>query len=311
MRIQTYVALALLSAMPFAACAQDTAVPAVPPSVTSAPPDASAVTLRYKFTPGQTRRYKMTMTMNDTTLTGQSGADVPMNMVMTMTMKQTVKSVRPSDGAATIVAQLEGMEENFNGKAYHLPAAMQAKMKHPFTTVMLPTGKVLSLQIPLTSSAGIPGMPGGDFGNGYISSVTLPDTPVKVGDSWPGSVASSMAGMQTLVSSTLAGLETKGDAQLATIDSKMSGKINNTSSNKNMTVRMAGTFTGSGTQVFDATVGALVSGSMVDNADMTETFHPAAGQTAPSWMLKSVTVKMQRKIETTLLDDAASAAPAQ
>lgn len=310
MRFPILVALALLTAAPLALRAQDTAVPNAPLSVIPTPVGASAVTLRYKFTPGQTRRYKMAMTMNMTMLTGQSGAGVPMNMTMTMTTKQTVKSVRASDGAATVVAQVEDIETNAGGKEVALPAAQQAQMKKPFTTVMLPTGKVLSFQMPGFTNIPTTGMPGMDLSKGLMSSsVAFPDAPVKVGNSWPGTIGSGiMAGMQMLMMSTLTGVETKGGAQLATVNQKITGKINMTLSKPMpMAFKMAGTVTGSGTQVFDTSAGAIVSQNMVNNTDMTMTFHPAAGQTAPPGMPKTMKMTMQQKTDLTLLDDSSPA----
>lgn len=290
MRIQTLFALALLYFSPIAAHAQE------------------AVTLRYKFMPGQTRHYKMTMTMNTTILTGQSGAGLPMNMTMTTTLNQTVKSVRPSDGAATVVAQLEDMQMTMNGKETSLPAAQQAPMRKPFTSVMLPTGKVLSMQIPSMPSAGMAGM---DFSKGlFNSTVSFPVAPVKVGDTWPGSAASGMVGMKMLMASTLTSLETKDGSQDATISQKLSGLFNMTLSKKMpMTMKMAGRLTGFGTQVFDMTLGAIRSQSMTASTEMTMTVHSKSGQAALPGMPKVMKMKMQQKTQMDLVDDAAPTSP--
>ena len=83
------LAAALLVVCPLAASAQD-ATPVTPPAATAptatAPAAAPSVTLRYKFTPGQTRRYSFTMDMNETMMTGQSGAGIPMKITTKMTV---------------------------------------------------------------------------------------------------------------------------------------------------------------------------------------------------------------------------------
>ena len=186
----------------------------VPPAAATA---SAPITLRYKFVPGQVRRYAYTMNMDMHMLTGQSGAAVPMNMTMNMVMRQRVKSVRAADGAATLVTVLEGMHMLQNGKEVALPAAAKAKMTKPTTLVMLPNGKMLSMDAPGMSGLSAPGM---DFGKSMFNGTGfLPDGPVKSGDTWNGAVDSAMAGVQAAYTATLTGLSAgPSGATLATIE---------------------------------------------------------------------------------------------
>ncbi len=281
--------------------------PALHAQTAPVPPAAAAsapVTLRYKFVPGQVRRYAYTMNMDMHMLTGQSGAAVPMNMTMNMVMRQRVKSVRAADGAATLVTVLEGMHMLQNGKEVALPAAAKAKMTKPTTLVMLPNGKMLSMDAPGMSGLSAPGM---DFGKSMFNGTGfLPDGPVKSGDTWNGAVDSAMAGVQAAYTATLTGLSAgPSGATLATIENKTTGTMN-----KSMTegmpaaMKMAGTITGAGTQVFDTAAGAIQSAAGTTDMDMTMTFGKAAGgQAPPAGMPSAMKMQMQMKFTMTRLSD--------
>lgn len=280
----------------------------VPPAAPAAPPAVSApvsapVTLRYKFAAGQVRRYSYDMDMNMNMLTGQSGAVVPINMTMQMTMSQTVKSVRPADGAATLSTKIEAMHMLQNGKDVVLPADAQAKMSQPFTQVMLPTGKILSMNAPGMAGMGAPGM---DFSkNMFSATALLPAGPVRIGDQWSGAVEAAMAGAQSSFTATLTGVDQKNGATLATIDSKTTGTIDKSlSAGMAATMKMSGTVSGTGTQIFDTTAGAVQSATGTADTDMTMNFgKPANGAEAPAGMPSSMKMQMTMKFTMTRLGD--------
>ena len=71
-----------------------------------------AVTLRYKYAPGQVLHYKMTETMQGATM------GTPMASRTSMLMTETVKSVDPRTGNATILVQTgkPAMTMTMNGR---------------------------------------------------------------------------------------------------------------------------------------------------------------------------------------------------
>ena len=299
MNTRTFFALTLLAAAPLSAHAQ--AKPA------AATPTAQAVTLRYKFVPGQVHQYRFSMDMDGLMPSPMGGAGTPLQMAMQMTMKQTVKDIRASDGAATISSQIEDAHTTINGKETALPQAQSDQMKKPYTMVMLPTGKVLSMDMPALGGTGLPGM---DFSKGMFSTtVTLPDGPVKVGDTWKGSGGMPTAGMQMTITCTLNSLsQTK--PMLATISQQQVGVIDMAlSQGMPVAMKMTGKVTGSGTQVFDADAGALASMTGTANTDMTMTFgKPADGSPLPPGMPSAMNVQMKTTITMKRLNDTAPAA---
>ena len=294
--MKTLLLAALLAAIfPAAAVAADAVLT---PPVGLMVPAPSFVTLRLKFVPGAMRRYKTNMIMTGTMLTSQSGVSIPMNTVADMIMRQTVKSVRPSDGAATISTQIEAMQMSMNGKPIAMPAA---KMDLPTTTVMLPTGKVLEIESPALPAGGLPGM---DLGSAMKASVAFPDFPVKTGDHWNGTL--SVGGIKMLYASTLTGIQTVSGRQLATVNQTLSGDLNMTLT-KNMPVamNMTGKITGGGSQVFDTTAGALASQKLEMNMDFLMMFTPPAGAASPAGMPPSMKMTMKQIVTTERVDDAA------
>ena len=275
------------------------------PSVTA--PVSAPVILRYKFAAGQVRRYSYDMDMNMNMLTGQSGASIPINMTMQMVMRQTVKSVRPADGAATISTRIESMHMLQNGKEVATPADAQAKMSQPFTQVMLPNGKVLSMTVPGMAGMGAPGM---DFGkNMFSATALLPAGPVKIGDQWSGAIEAAAAGAQSTFNATLIGVDQKNGTTLATVESKTTGTIDKSlSAGMPATMKMSGTVSGTGTQVFDTTAGATQSATGTNDMDMTMTFPRSANGEAPAGMPSEMKTQVQTKFTMTRLGDAATPA---
>lgn len=280
--------------------AQTPPAPAAP-TLPSAPASAP-VTLRYKFAVGQVKRYEYDMDMDMNMMTGQNGGAIPIDMTMKMVMRQTVKSVRPADGAATLATQIESVHMLRGGQEMPLPEDAQAKMKQPFTQVILPTGKILSMDSPALSGMGAPGM---DFSkNMFSSTAILPDAPVKVGDNWKGAVDAAAAGVQSAFTATLTSIDQKNGAALATIQQTQTGGIDKTmTEGMPAAMTMQGKLSGTATQVFDTTAGAIQSAAGTSTTDMTMTFAKAADGTAPAGMPSAMKMQMQMKFTMTRLSD--------
>ena len=308
MNSKLFLAAALALSAP-ALHAQTAPAQAAPPH--AATPAAPAVTLRYKFAAGQVHRYQYDMAMDMLMQTGQTGAGVPINMTMQMTLSQTVKSIRPADGAATLVTHIESMHLLRGGQEMPLPAAAQEKMKQPFTQVMLPTGKILSTESPALDGMGGPGM---DFSKGMFGSITtLPDGPVGVGDTWSGTGAAPMMGFDVSSASALTDIGGANGTSLATIQSKQTGTIDKTiTQGMPVPMKMHGQVTGRTVQTFDTSAGVIQSAKGTSSADMLMTFIHAAGQAPPPGMPSAMKMQMQMKFQMQRLSDTAPAsAPAQ
>jgi len=288
----------LLTACPVAAHAQIAApVPATPAAPATAAPASAAqpVTLRLKFTPGQTLYYTMTTDTNGTMLTGQSGAGMPIQVHMQMLMHQTVKDVRASDGAATMDIGLDTMSMGMNGRTMPLPPDKLAQMKTIGTMTILPNGKTVSF----TPSAGLSGaapMPGMDLShtNPMGSLGQLPDSPVKVGDTWKSAVAMGMMGTQVAAGFTLSSVDTAGGTTTALIKQTINGTFDTSTATGAAVsapagMAMKGNVSGTSTLRFDVDAGAVAG--QTSHANITMTMTPP-GATAP--------MKMQMKVNATL-----------
>lgn len=300
--MNTRLVLTAAALLAFCPAIHAQAPPAVPaaPALPSAPA-SSPVTLRYKFVAGQVHRYEYDMDMNMNMMTGQNGGAIPMNMTMKMIMRQTVKSIRPADGAATLSSQIESMQMLRGGQEMPLPGDIQTKMKQPFTQVMLPTGKILSMDSPALSGMGAPGM---DFSkNMFSTTAILPDAPVKIGDNWKGAVDAAAAGVQSTFTATLTSIDQKNGAALATIQQTQTGGIDKTlTEGVPAAMTMQGKLSGTVTQVFDTTAGAVQSAAGTSTTDMTMTF-PQTAATMNQGMPSAMKMQMQMKYTMTRLSD--------
>ena len=236
-----------------------------PASVLLVTAPTKSVILRYKYVPGQTRRYKLHTSMDTVLLPALPGAQPALNMTIEMVIRQTVQKVRASDGAGTSIGQIEEFHVFANGKETALPYPSSAQMKRPYTIVSLPSGKVLSVQL----SAPPPGLTDLYLGKKISGpTVTFPSHPVKIGDSWVGTTAAATGAILRLTN-TLTGFDTTNGVLRAIIQQKTIGTLNKpippgTSEPASLT----GTVTGEGTLVFDVISGSISRLAAVSKVDM-------------------------------------------
>lgn len=292
-----YAAALTAALLPLASQAQ-TAAPA---------PAPAAVLLRYKFTPGEVIRDKTT---TDTNMTMPNVPGLPATAAMSykthmeMVNRQTVKSVRASDGAATLVVTTESLTSTMNGKPLHT-AALTSVKQGVDTLVITPAGKLLSFKAGKgTSPVVITGFDMSKMeGN---TPAALPDGPIKVGDTWDtvadlsGFMAGSgMAGMQMTVHSALTALDTSGGETVATISDtyKMPMDMKSPASSP-AAFTMTGDETGTDVWKFDVGAGNIISSDMTMTTHSTSTFPKSAGGTSaglePFTMIDEVTTHMER-----------------
>lgn len=279
-------------------------VPALPAPVLPAAPASAAqpLTLRLKFTPGQTLYYSMTTDTNGTMLTGQSGAGMPIQVHMQMLMHQTVKEVRASDGAATIDVGIDTMSMGMSGQTMPIPSEKMAQMKTIGTMVILPTGKTVSFT-PSSALSALGPMPGMDLShtNAMGSMGQFPDAPVKIGDTWKSAIAAGMMGMQVASAFSLTSLDAADGKTVAIIHQTTNGTFGGPGADGAAApgpvgMEMSGTVKGTGTLRFDVDAGTVLG--QTSQADVAMTMTPP-GATEP--------IKMQMKAHSTL---ARASAPA-
>ena len=262
----------------------------------AAPTAPAPVTLRLKFTPGQTLYYSMVSDTNGTVLMGQSGAGMPIQVHTKMLMHQTVKSVRASDGAATVDVGIDSMSLGMNGQPLPMQGAKLSQMKTLGTMLILPTGKTLSFTPSADMSAAAPPMPGMDMS--HMSAMSglgqFPEAPVKSGDTWKSAIAMGMMGAQVATGFTLSGVDTTGGKTVATITQTTSGTFDTSAAADGAAapatpmpggMAMTGTVSGTGTLRFDVDAGAVVG--QTSRASITMTMTPP-GADAPIDMKMNV-----------------------
>ncbi len=301
-KMNLLAAAIVLAACP-AALYADNAPPAAPaapaattaPTLTApAPPAAPSVTLRLKFTPGKTTYYTMKTDTRGTMQMPQGAT--PLNMHMTITLHQTVKDVRATDGAATIDMGIDSMTMAMNGQTLPMPPENLAKMKSVGTIVILPTGKTLSFTP--NPALGAPALPGMDMSkmNAMSSLGQFPDNPVKPGDTWKSNISLGMLGAQVASDFTLTSVDTSGTTPIGVIAQTTKGTFDMSGANGAKPVptngmKMTGTVNGTGMLRFDINAGAVEN--VTSAADITLNMTPPGAAASMNMQMK-VTSTMQR-----------------
>jgi hypothetical protein len=272
------------------------------------PPTAAPVTLRLKYTPGEVLHYKMTMDMDmTTTMNGQAAnsaaAIPPMKQHMETAMDQTVQSVNPADGSATLLEHITQMTSTMNGQPVPGMDALTNAYKDGFTMIMSPSGKILSFKMPPPIAGKLP--PGMDLSKiGGMAATMLPAGPVRAGDTWGSDTDLSpmlgqlpgAAGMKMTILSTLAGIET-GAQPIADINQTYNGTINTSTPIPNAgSLRITGRLGGTTQVQFDINDGSMTSqdGTMTMNMITRLPKNPPSSTAPPQIM------KMQMQMTTHL-----------
>lgn len=256
-----------------------------------------SVTLRYKFAPGQMRRWKMHTSQSSTLLTGKSAAPMPLNMTTDMVVRQIVKTVRATDGAATSSGEIEDLHVFTNGKETPFPNNSFAQKKS-YTIIALPSGKVISFQMS--------GTPEKEQSNNFTgSNIVLPDRPLKIGDSWRGTATAPQDGTQVTLINTLTGFDHSGGGFQAIIQQKMTGVMKKTITQGVVSpMDLNGKISGSGTYVFDMDAGTISRLACVSTVSMTLTPKLSPGATVGQQPPKAMKMEMQSQVTMTRIEDA-------
>lgn len=299
------LAAALLTAVPaVSSVAQDT--PAAVPTVTDAPttPDAAGVLLRYKFTPGQTRLYKFSMDSDGMLTGGPGGQGFPIQQHMDALLRQTVKDVRATDGAATILVGYDSLTMTMNGQS--LPAQNTDAMKQVGTLVMLPTGKIVSFTSANAAAAGPFGNMNSMFQN--MNTSTFPEEPVKADAKWDGAMTMAAMGLKATTSNTIVSADTHTAHYTTALKGTMdTGSATPAPNTPTLPLTIAGVIDGTSDQTFDVAAGALTSQTGMTSLDMT--MSPKAGQGAAPAGAAPMKMKMKMTTHLDYQSDTAGVAP--
>lgn len=225
-------------------------------------------------------------------------------------VSETVQSVNPTDGSATLRVHMGHLTATMNGKPVPGMAAITDAYKDDSLVTLAPNGKVLSMKMPPSAAGKLPaGMDMSKFGG--IAGNALPVGPVMVGDTWDNSAdlapvfghLPGAAGMEMRMLSSLVGLDT-GAQTVATIRQTYGGAINaSTPIPDGRTVPMTGHLGGSSLMKFDVTDGSILFQDGTVTANMTMGL--PKGSASPHAPAEMMYMKMQESLHLARLDTVA------
>ena len=236
--------------------APNTALPPATPN--PAAPAAGSVTLRYKFRTGQVLSYRLSLD-TDGTVTNPSGTGIPIKQHMDMSLHQTVKSVSPTDGSATMLTQVDALTMTLNGQNIQLPAQVQQQMRQAITTTMTPTGKVIGFKTPTGATGMVPGL---SFNPMDMQNLrALPDGPIAAGGTWNSKFEAPSGILNAYSKYTLSDVTNTDGRAVAAIGQKHYAEIkpSKTAAPSASGPKITGLITGTGTEQFDVDAGVLNS----------------------------------------------------
>ncbi len=216
----------------------------------------SAILLKYKYSPGEVLKFQVAENIDSQVTVGTRTTPVTSHTVSELT--QTVKSVDPTTGNATLQVQFGRPTMTLDGKVVNLPLA-PATAANGVTMVVTPAGNPKSVtggigasSVFMGSGSTPPGILSGSFGQLSV----FPSHTVRIGDAWRSSSAVAQAGLQLFAKQTLVSVDTKGVDSVATIDSRYSIDMTPKAPGGGMAV------SGTGRELFDVGTGTLESSSM-------------------------------------------------
>ncbi len=246
-------------------------LPAAVPAQT-APAAPRAVLLKFKYTPGEVQRYQYT---TDTSSAGgytSFSSNVPMVTHMTAVLTETVQSVNPATGNATIHLAFGQPTMTMTANGATMPISVPANSLGGGTMVVSPIGARISMKLDGTTGAAPTGTAftgvaptGAELPNTVSSGGTMgqfspfPEHPVSVGDVWRGVISfGSAVGGEMYTKQSLLGVSSNGGHSVADIALRYSMDMN-LSRTAGDGLRITGTETGTGREQFDVTDGSVKS----------------------------------------------------
>ncbi len=199
---------ALLALIPVAALAQTP--PAPTPTASSAAP--SEVLLKYKLTPGEVLRYRITDSMKGAMTVGSQ--NLPINDQSVESLTATVEKIDPATGNATLRQQFH-TTETMSGKQ----STNSSPSDISYSVVLAPTGQVISQDLGAKANAELKAI-GWNFhsllSSSYFSQdAAFPTHAVKIADIWSHADTLGQPGIPGYTNESLTGLGTISGHQTA------------------------------------------------------------------------------------------------
>ena len=181
--------------------------------------------LRLYFPVGQTLYYSLTEDTIGTSLEAH-GKPTRINSHLEMHLHQTVTGLQASDSAGLIEIGIDSLTVTVDKKPTPPTDSDLAAMADMVKLVVLPNGKLESALVnpALNVSEALTGEDPAHL-NALAGLGVLPETPLKVGDTWKSPVFQGMEGEQTTADLTLTGWEKQGAASIAVIKQALHGKF--------------------------------------------------------------------------------------
>lgn len=287
MKIASYLAAAACAGFLYGGQCALADIPATAPgniTTASAPITPGSTLLRLKFKVGDVETYDLFLHIAGTIGQGGAGAGMPMDQTMDMSVTQTVQSIDPKTGNATVKASVASNKITIlmNGKDVSPPATQQPQPITNMTSVIEPNGKIDSFNVDKSVGANMP--MGLDANSPMMGAFFGPDTPVAVGDTWSRTTTGGLMGLTYNTTYKLADLTVHNGDQIATVGSKQTGSMS-TKMGGGATI-LNGTFNTDQSTLFDNTIGimqSLTSTSHIHMVIATDTSQPPpAGGVAPN-----------------------------
>ena len=287
MKIASYLAAAACAGLLYGgqcAFADAPAAPTGTAATAAAPLAPGATLLRLKFKVGDVQTYDLLLHIAGTIGQGGAGAGMPLDQTMDMSVTQTVQSIDPTTGYATVKSSVSSKKVTIlmNGKDVSPPATQQPQPITNVTSVLEPNGKVDSFNMDKAVGGNMP--MGMDSNSPMLGAFFGPDKPVAVGDTWSRTTTGGLMGMTYNTTYKLADLSVRNGNQIATVGSKQTGSMS-TKMGGGATM-LNGTFDTDQSTLFDNTLGLMQSLTSTSHMHMviaTDTSQPPpAGGAAPN-----------------------------
>jgi hypothetical protein len=259
-----------------------------------------SATLQLKFKVGETHNYRLVMVMSGTT-TPQGQKPVPLTETMDVDIQQTVQSVDPNTGAATISGTWQSGTVNVtaNGKPVSLGQSGNLQ-KMQVTTVQAPDGEIKSFVITPPPGSKLPANL--NFNGQMFGALFAPTRPVTVGEHWNRETSGGPLGMNYTADYVLSDLGLSAGHQIAHVDSSLNGTLDTILTNP-ASAHLQGQFDGSQQAMLDNTEGTITSVTGTSHItwamDVTMPANAAGGQAGQR---RHVAMDMTQQIKLNLIN---------
>lgn len=253
-----------------------------PASDLGSPPPIQSVRIRHKFHPGDVLVYSANISSSGV-YTRPGYQSLGLQETASMILTETVKSVRETDGAASIVIKARSLHVTANNQTISSPSMLDPLRRATETFVLTPEGRIVSRHV---ANAGIAeSLAFIDYTDtiSLESGVQIPPDDATVGQSWKVSAKYlSKLGLYATAYGSLVGLQHENGKDIAQLHLGIGGQVSASGTyGTQASVGVRGNMDGSIDQTFDVTNGRLSSQSGTLHYSTNDTYgQPGASQNA-------------------------------